>query len=126
MWKQRGFHCLDDPPADTILGGVEDGEFYHDISIVFAPCNLSRASEGAIPTADCTPDLAKQIEYLGSPELAWYINYERYDQSGYGESSTVKESKIRKAQFDPQTPSFLNLYSASSILNDETGLFQLG
>ena len=52
-WKERGLYCLDDLPAQTLIGGIQRGQLH----IIYAPCNLNREEMGAKPTEDCIPDL---------------------------------------------------------------------
>ena len=54
------------------------------------------------------------------------INYDRFEQTEYGENSVVKESKIMTTRFSAEEPGLFNLQSDKWELNDETDLVQLG
>ena len=71
------------------------------MTIVFAPCNYARSKDLAFVTEDCIPDLAQMEEYLGSPRLAWYFNFEAINMLEFGENAISAESRIETIQIDP-------------------------
>lgn len=81
---------------------------------------------GANPTEECIWDLDEQKKYLGAPQVAWYLNYEKFSPLEYGENSIIRESKVFTKLFSPKKPSYVEFSSEEVELNDETSLLQLG
>lgn len=82
-----GLYCLDSLPDDVTVGGVKLGSDYNQLHILFTPCNFISEKIGAVGTQECISDLAEQLDYLGSPRVVYYFNYDEFVQLGFGEEA---------------------------------------
>ena len=53
-------------------------------------------------------------------------NGERFDPTKYGEDRIIKESSMTTMQFNPRTPSYVNLKLMIQEIEDEIDLIQFG
>ena len=95
-----------------------------------APCNYLHKvvdPEGLEVNEKCISDPEAQFEYLSSSlQMRILYNGERFDPTKYGEDRIIKESSMTTMQFNPRTPSYVNLKLMMQEVEDEIDLIQFG
>ena len=66
-------------------------------------------------------------EYIGSPDVLIYYNFERFDVTDFDRDTKIhKESVVKNQQFSVDVPTFINSNIHLNVVEDEIDLLQFG
>ena len=125
---KRGLYCIDIEKNINIYGN-ERNMNYQRLEIIFTPCNylhryLGYKHDRVHP--ECVANLAKQIEYVGKPNLLLYFTEDLLGTREFGNESIKRQSTLKNTQLSEIVPSWINTLIERNISSDETQLLQLG
>ena len=102
--------------------GQDDNENYQRLEMILLPC-IEDLENGV-----CVGRTLEEIkEYIGSPDVLLYYNFERFDVTDFNRDTKIhKESVIKNQQFSIDQPTFINSNIHMNVVEDEIDLVQFG
>ena len=71
--------------------------------------------------------LEEMKEYIGSPDILIYYNFERFDVTDFDRDTKIhKESVVKNQQFSIDQPTFINSNIRLNVVEDEIDYLQIG